>query len=248
MDLEYLKDIREEELTRMLALLPKSGKVLEIGAGAGWQARRLSELGFDITAVDVETGNYRQHQVWPVQLYDGKHLEFPDESFDIIFSSNVLEHVEEIEKFQLEMARVLRKDGVAIHIMPSVPWRTWTLLGHYFGLLKKFFSRVAPAASGGNTSIARGVKRSLVAKILNVIVPRRHGERGNVFSEFVLFGKEAWKKVFQENGWTVVRIEPSNLWYTGHCLVGGWLSIDQRTRISTWLGSSANIFVVKRSC
>lgn len=44
---------------------------------------------------------------------DGTDLQFADESFDVVISSNVIEHVPDPAKFIHEAARVLKKDGIA---------------------------------------------------------------------------------------------------------------------------------------
>ena len=40
-----LETLRAHELELVLRRLPPSGRILELGAGYGWQARRLSERG-----------------------------------------------------------------------------------------------------------------------------------------------------------------------------------------------------------
>jgi SAM-dependent methyltransferase len=44
---------------------------------------------------------------------DGMNLTFPDKSFDLVISANVIEHVPDPAKFIHEAARVLKDDGVA---------------------------------------------------------------------------------------------------------------------------------------
>jgi SAM-dependent methyltransferase len=124
----HLEAIRTFELGRVVRHVSPASEVLEIGAGTGWQARRLSELGFRVTAVDVQSSNYAVDRVWPVLDYDGSHLPFADSSFDCIFTSNTLEHIREVRSFQGEMRRVLRSGGIALHLIPSASWRLWTNL------------------------------------------------------------------------------------------------------------------------
>ena len=45
---------------------------------------------------------------------DGLDLKFPDETFDVVLSANVLEHVSDPDRYLQELHRVLKKGGVAI--------------------------------------------------------------------------------------------------------------------------------------
>ena len=42
----------------------------------------------------------------------------------------------DVIEFQSEMQRVLTKDGIAIHLMPTATWRLWTNLTHYWGSVR----------------------------------------------------------------------------------------------------------------
>jgi SAM-dependent methyltransferase len=68
--------------------------------------------------------------VWPVTDYDGRQIPFEDGTFDVVFSSNVLEHVPHVVEFQKEIHRVLKPDGVVVHVLPSSSWRVWTSMTH----------------------------------------------------------------------------------------------------------------------
>lgn len=127
---EYLEVIRTYELSIVLHLLPQKGRLLELGAGAGWQARALENRGFDVSAIDLPSSGYRAHRVWPVIEYNSKNIPFEDNSFNIIFSSSTLEHIPHIYEFQKELQRVLKPDGVVIHLLPSSSWRLWSSITH----------------------------------------------------------------------------------------------------------------------
>jgi ubiquinone/menaquinone biosynthesis C-methylase UbiE len=45
-------------------------------------------------------------------------IEYPNDSFDIIFCNHVLEHIPEDGKAMAELYRVLKKDGLAILLVP----------------------------------------------------------------------------------------------------------------------------------
>jgi 2-polyprenyl-3-methyl-5-hydroxy-6-metoxy-1,4-benzoquinol methylase len=129
---EHLKAIRAYELDVVLEMLPQKGRLLEIGAGAGWQTQDLDRRGYDVSAIDLPSSNYRENRVNSVTDYDGKRIPFEDNTFDIVFSSNVLEHIPHIYEFQKEIHRVLRPDGCALHVLPSSTWRIWSSFTELF--------------------------------------------------------------------------------------------------------------------
>lgn len=126
--LAHLEAVRTYELQHVLGSFPPRCRVLEIGAGSGWQARHLSKLGFDVHAIDIASSNYSTDRVWPVEDYDGFHIPYPDRSFDCVFSSNAMEHIPHVREFQAEISRVLKDSGVVVHLVPSASWRFWTNL------------------------------------------------------------------------------------------------------------------------
>jgi len=126
----HLEAIRAHELRVTLEEFPPNGKVLELGAGAGWQAKALADLNYEVEAIDIATSNYKKDIIWKVTEYDGHHIPFEDNYFDVIFSSNVLEHIPHVGEFQKEIQRVLKPTGKAIHLMPSSGWRLLTTITH----------------------------------------------------------------------------------------------------------------------
>lgn len=130
--LENLEKIRLYELDIIKTFLPPDGVILEIGAGTGWQTAILRKQGYNVIAIDINSCNYKDHQIIDIIEYDGRNIPFPDMHFNAIFSSNVLEHIKHIDEFQVEMSRVLKDDGIAIHVIPSSSWRIWTNLTHIF--------------------------------------------------------------------------------------------------------------------
>lgn len=95
-------------------------QVLEIGAGAAQCSRYLARDGIDVTATDISEGMCRravelneEHQIgFPVVVSDARTLPFPDDSFDIVFSSfGVVPFVPDLGVLNREVARVLRSGG-----------------------------------------------------------------------------------------------------------------------------------------
>ncbi len=155
-DIEFLHLIRKYEIDAVISMMEiKHGHVLEIGAGTGFQAELLTKAGYEVTAIDLEESNYFTNRIFPIQNYDGQHLPFPDAWFDVVFSSNVLEHIPHVYAFQKEIQRVLKPDGRAIHVVPSATWRLWTSLVHYPNLPKRIFSKIREIKTHDQTQLER---------------------------------------------------------------------------------------------
>ena len=96
----------------------------------------------------LPSSNYREARIWPVTDYDGKKIPYEDNTFNIVFSSNALEHIPHIYEFQKEIHRVLKPDGLVIHILPSSSWRMWT---NVTCLLKNWMPPSAHGEHAGNS-------------------------------------------------------------------------------------------------
>lgn len=144
---DHLRALRLYEVEFALRFVHSPGRLLEIGAGSGWQAAELAARGFDVSAIDVAASSIPTQQAWPVRIYDGAHIPFEDASFDVVFSSNTLEHIKHIDLFQNEIQRVLKSDGLAVHVLPSAAWRIWTNLTNP---LRYFFPPLAHGEHASN--------------------------------------------------------------------------------------------------
>ena len=248
--LRHLDTLRLAEIDKVLPLFPPGAKILEIGAGTGQQALELQRLGFDVTAIEVPVSNYAENRVYPIIDYDGVHIPLPAGGGDVVFSSNVLEHVADLENMHSEIRRVLKPAGICIHILPTHAWRFWTTLMSYPDAALSVASampELLPRAKLEASEVGR-LRQAWYKTIRHFVsgcLPRRHGERGNVFSELWLFHPRWWRNNFQKNGFTVVNDQPSGLFYTGHMVLGARLSLAQRARLAPWLGSACQIFRLK---
>jgi SAM-dependent methyltransferase len=246
--LEILEQIRDDELRCMIPSLGPTGRLLEIGAGSGWQAKRLVDHGFSVDAIDVGASEYRHARVWQVSEYDGHHIPFPDASFDVVFSSNVFEHMAHVSAFQREVLRVLRPGGIAVHSMPSVTWRLLTSIEFYPWVCAQLARRIAGArtrpttdshSSQDHPSLPRPHRRWL-SRLRVLIAAPVHGETGTMIGEFWYFSRFRWKSLFVESGFAGVRATPLGLFYSGYFLLGSQLPIRARRWLAR-VGSSSCI-------
>jgi SAM-dependent methyltransferase len=106
---EYLlKEIKIENLSYQISLLHVAP---EYGISA-----RLRKNAIDYVAVDISPQEY--NDIGGVTYCDITAIDFPDEHFDLIICSHVLEHVPDDRLAIKELFRVLRPKGTAILQVP----------------------------------------------------------------------------------------------------------------------------------
>jgi ubiquinone/menaquinone biosynthesis C-methylase UbiE len=141
---DMLSDRRADEQIEALSQWTslRAKKILEIGSGCGaFVVRARAAYGLDVYGVEPSLGEFSanlsvcremlNHFELPADCVldaQGEALPFPDGSFDIIHSSNVLEHVADPEKTLAEAMRVLRPGGLLHIVVPN--YGSWWE-GHY---------------------------------------------------------------------------------------------------------------------
>src|SRR5713226_2516146 len=91
-----LETLRAVELTGLYRCFRPGARILELGGANGLQAALLAGRGFQVDSIDV-AGRPRGQEHFPVRDYDGRHIPFDDGTFDHVFSSNVLEHIRDLD-------------------------------------------------------------------------------------------------------------------------------------------------------
>lgn len=101
----------------------------DIGAGEGYFSMRVGEIldsGASgeprkvISACDVFPENFRYSAVTCDRIEADGRLPYPDSTFDVACSLEVIEHVEDQFRFCREIFRILKPGGVAIISTPNV--------------------------------------------------------------------------------------------------------------------------------
>ena len=95
-----------------------SGKLLDFGCGSK-PYKSFFKVDEYIGLDTYNSGHSHENENIDV-LYDGKKIPFDDNTFDYIFSSEVLEHVFNINDTMLELNRVLKTNGKMLITLPFI--------------------------------------------------------------------------------------------------------------------------------
>ncbi len=95
---------------KLIELLASAkGKILlNFGSGDGGDRQWLEAKGYDVTTFDIYPGDYTDY------ICDGHELPFADESFDVVTSTAVFEHLYNPFQAAKEIGRVLKKGGALV--------------------------------------------------------------------------------------------------------------------------------------
>jgi len=174
-----------------LRLIPGIARVLDLGAGNGWLARRLAP-SFRVTALDVDGGDtglgaLRDERVVRV-VGDLEALPVRSQSFDAVIAAAALHYAVDVPGALSEAARVLRRGGLLIiadspvYVDAAARQAAWTrtqahyagfgaphLAGRYRGLTRAElegpglfrFVTVTPGVMSWRTALRRGLRGEL---------------------------------------------------------------------------------------
>ena len=114
---------------------PPRSKVLDLGCGNGISARLLNQADFDIVGTDISPLFLEDAQTWEnpklhYRVCDVMELPFESESFDVICSNELVEHLPDVETALTEMTRVVCKGGRIVLSGPNlcsplIPFLDW---------------------------------------------------------------------------------------------------------------------------
>ncbi len=122
--LHQMNPIRGEFVINLLKQyqISNSHQIIEVGCGGGIFCEYISKRGYNVLGIDISPGavsvaqehasmnnltaNYQTASVY--------ELPFADESFDVVMSSDFLEHIEDLETAIYEMIRILKHNGLFI--------------------------------------------------------------------------------------------------------------------------------------
>jgi ubiquinone/menaquinone biosynthesis C-methylase UbiE len=146
-----------EEAARLVPI----GRVLDLGCNNGYGSYKLSQYGHEVIGVDVSSEALAdaKRRFSAVNLefrqVSGLELPFESNSFDLITSFQVIEHIVDMEPYVNEIRRVLKPGGIVAFTTPNAnirldpgmkPWNRFHVqeftASQLESLLRPFFAEV----------------------------------------------------------------------------------------------------------
>ncbi len=202
----------QQEL-RKLEGIKRPIKVLDIGCGDGWMIYRLKArfdkayelnfVGVDISELDIDFANKRKdyfsYEQCEFKKMDLNDLSFNDEEFDIIISSEVIEHIQNYKILMEVLFRVLKNGGLVILTTPqqrgSIVARLLRLINQFlFGLIKKNINKY-------DNEIISDKERSLLR------FSSEEGKIGSGLGHVSVKSPKQWKRIFRSNGFMIQSVQ-----------------------------------------
>ncbi|MBO7477099.1 MAG: class I SAM-dependent methyltransferase [Salinivirgaceae bacterium] len=194
------KKIREVEWDAVKPYIPTGSSFLDVGCGAGYAMKKATEeLKCDAFGIDPQPGGHGvgryselDKTLKIIQGVSGK-IPFEDKTFDVVYSSHVLEHVRDEQKSLQEMNRVLKNNGVLIIGMPTA---TMARINNLSQILFTTHQRVfnvlfewIPFITTGKTSF------------INMLIPESHSSprAKTIFYDMRHYRIKSWRKTVEKN-------------------------------------------------
>lgn len=123
----YLRHLFAYEFAKRKAL--ENNLVLEIGSGEGYGTSLISQnvskiIGLDVDPATVSNASSKYgSERCMFRTYDGVSVPYAPDTFDIVISFQVIEHIENVPLYISEVYRVLRDNGIFILTTPNRIYR-----------------------------------------------------------------------------------------------------------------------------
>jgi 2-polyprenyl-3-methyl-5-hydroxy-6-metoxy-1,4-benzoquinol methylase len=109
---------------RLLALVGRAGRVLDVGCSSGYLAERLQARGNVVVGIDVDeqAAGHARRFCESVHVGDVETMDLPFEraSFDAVLCGDVVEHLRDPERFLERIRPLLKPDGRLVLSTPNI--------------------------------------------------------------------------------------------------------------------------------
>jgi len=197
---------------------------LEVGAGDGFQSELLLKYIKKIVSTDYNSNRLSGKQTAGIEYMecDAEEIDryFEARKFNIVFSSNLLEHLLRPEKTLRGMHKILKEDGIMIHSMPNSFWKFLQVAMFYPNLFANIIEKLTVPGWLWNFIRKMVKKEKSIFSVnmdfdnnpktgsgkLKLLYPQVHGICKNHIEEFLAFRKRRWMKLFDSAGFTVIKV------------------------------------------
>ena len=134
-DLERRLEVMFDDLLGGVDL--RGRRLLDAGSGTGYFSVAAQRRGAHVTAVDIGPMllvEARKKGVERVVASDVGQLSFADGAFDVVISSECIEHTPSPRRAVLELSRVLRLGGTLVLTCPNRTWRWSCTVANALGI------------------------------------------------------------------------------------------------------------------
>ena len=105
----------------LLRYVSRGVSVIDIGAGAGAFSQRMADLGYEVTALDIDNEKFIPSEVPFIEADINRGILLTgDKKYDAAFCLEVVEHVENPWSLLREIYRILKPGGLLILSTPNV--------------------------------------------------------------------------------------------------------------------------------
>jgi dTDP-4-dehydrorhamnose reductase len=126
-----------DNLSKYLSKKADDIRILEFGCGSGLFVDELSKKGYKSSGLDISSeavifGELRG--INNLGVIDSHKIHFPDNSFDVVITLDVLEHLEDEAWALKEMERVLKPGGIMTIMAPAYMflWGVQDVVSHHY--------------------------------------------------------------------------------------------------------------------
>ena len=185
-------------------------RLLDLGCGDGALVAAYRQVGIDAYGCDFGLSGAEPGLL----AIDGKpyRLPFPDRWFDAVVSSTVMEHVQNWEETLLEVARVMKPNGLTLHLFPArlrpieahvlVPFagvlqrRWWLRMWAWIGVRNRFQHEMSSAeAVGHNESFLKNHTTYLTRRQVHTAFDKVFSEVRFCDREMIVHGSSRARKL-----------------------------------------------------
>jgi ubiquinone/menaquinone biosynthesis C-methylase UbiE len=166
----YLKHLFAYEFAK--EYISTENSVIEVGCGEGYGTSYLSYnvqhiVGLDINEEMIQHASMKySSEKCSFKVYDGLNIPYDDNTFDMVVSFQVIEHIRDEINYLTEIRRILKRDGTCVLTTPNGtyrikpgknPWNRFHIREYYpdelEAILKTVFSEVHICGIRGNEEI-----------------------------------------------------------------------------------------------